>query len=125
MSFPTAQRLRQVYVEIPPSPLHTSARTLDNAHLGSSSQARTVSNHNLKENAPFRHRHDSLSQANPHVSLASSHKRKLSDMSPSAQPSKKTKADAPEGAEAKATPELLSCHQCNRKREPSGKYIDL
>ncbi|KAF5370795.1 hypothetical protein D9758_001868 [Tetrapyrgos nigripes] len=110
MSF-TTQRLKQVYVEIPPSPLHLSARMSENTHVASPSLARSNSNHTLKENTLFRH--------SPHATHALSHKRRLSDISAPAQPSKKSKTDTPEGAEAQPTPELLTCHNCGKKREPS------
>ncbi|KAK7472637.1 hypothetical protein VKT23_000750 [Stygiomarasmius scandens] len=118
----SVQRFKQVYVEIPPSPLHTPPPVTDNTHVGPSSfLARTASHNNLKENTPFRHRHDSISQGNPHVSHTVPRKRKLSDMSthPSSS-SKKPKSEAPESQESS---DLVYCHQCGKKREASSKSL--
>ncbi|THU95371.1 hypothetical protein K435DRAFT_966477 [Dendrothele bispora CBS 962.96] len=72
------------------------------------------------ENTPFRHRHDSISQVNPHAPHAVPHKRKLSDMSTlPASPSKKSKNDVPGVAQTNDDSELAYCHQCGKKREIS------
>jgi hypothetical protein len=105
--------LRQVYVEIPPSPLHTRP------HISSTSA--------LKENTPFRLAHGNMQGS-------TSHKRKLvpSDATPMPSPKKSKTLLEPSAKPRKSgsvhppKEELPNgwenCHQCGQKRDPSGNF---
>lgn len=125
-------RFKQVYVDIPPSPLHSShkdPRTFHKTPLSTSAQ--------LKENTPLRRSNASISPMEP-----LSHKRKLSGASASspevvrAMPTvKKQKLVTATGSSAKSKPGQSSgvqetnseypsgffyCHQCSKKRDALG-----
>ncbi|CCL99094.1 uncharacterized protein FIBRA_01108 [Fibroporia radiculosa] len=116
-------KTRQLFVEIPPSPLHSSRIS------GTSTPS------SLKENMPLQHsRTESSSGAAAAKSLSShTRKRKLSDASRKMSgreeltmpQSKKAKLDASargntsKPKDTKFPNGFFHCHQCNKKRDPS------
>ena len=98
------RRLKQVYVEIPPSPLHRNSPSFSKL---------------LPQNMP-------LSPTRSNMPVAPTHKRKLSNAT---QPvSKKQKVDVGSQKENSSNnitkeqsgPTAFYCHQCSKKRDASG-----
>lgn len=128
-STPTSLRrlsFRQVYVDVPPSPYFP----YENSFSANSTQI--YSSHNLKENAPLRLSHASMSQPS---TGSTSHKRKLSDLDLSATmavaTTKKTKlapgaggkvshSEAAESVSPEFPNGFVYCHQCSKKRDVAG-----
>lgn len=141
---PIVRRFSQVYVEIPPSPLHKSWTDSTSAlHVS------TVSA-NRKENAPLQA--NNMFQTQPSTSGSQSRKRKLSESNstnmvvveipalkkPKVAPGKKgadkpkatqtkTSAAVPRGHPSEPSEEYPNgwfyCHQCNKKRDSAGERI--
>lgn len=104
----TVRRFKQVYVDIPPSPLHFY--TTMTRHVA------PVPSTILKENTPLRPSHGNMPQKLTSVSS----KRKLGDHEASSMAeadAKKTKFMASDLAS-----EFIYCHQCNKKRDAAGAY---
>ncbi|KAJ3934906.1 MAG: hypothetical protein NXY57DRAFT_599590 [Lentinula lateritia] len=101
----SVRRFKQVYVEIPPSPLHTSRR------LSIPSVPSSNVNHH-KGNTPVQH------SVSKHAAIPS---RKRKDVSLSLQlPIKKPRTEhANEGGRGIETELLIRCHDCRAKRHPS------
>lgn len=136
-SHPAVQRLNNAYVQVPISPLtSTRNRALStSAHVAPSSK--------LKENTPLR---PSLLAMQQHSSASVSFKRKLSERDGPSQildgviiSTKKSKLSIDASAPLKSRQTEFStlpnnaseefpngfvyCHQCNKKRDATGKYL--
>lgn len=142
-STPISLRFKQVYVDIPPSPYSIRESGLNSGSISraASSSTQVYSSHNLKENAPLRLSHASMSQLN---TGSAGHKRKLSELEPPGTPSmavvvtKKPKLLAASGSPLKdkvvsgsGGPNVAQefpngvvyCHQCSRKHDAAGMFI--
>jgi hypothetical protein len=137
------RRFKQVYVEIPPSPFHSSRIN----ELSSPAHVQPFASGNLKENTPLHPTHGTMTQQ---IAAAASHKRKLSDRdisTPMIMPNtKKPKLATSSGANTADNRKLaktsatvgiiptanastdypngfIYCHQCGKKRDTEGECI--
>lgn len=115
---PAVRRQSMVFVEIPPSPLHTARKAANHPHMSSTSTG-------CKENALSRLQSSKMISSTAST-IANSHKRKLdaegdqlSTKKPRQAPTRPV--DDLEDSSDEHPNGFVYCHQCNMKRDVSGE----